>query len=105
MGRTRRRPPFLQLTQHRSILPALKWRGLASGCLMLTCLSLRHLCPSYQVLCHQKSKACVVIFVQCVGQVLDEMENLHQTAAASPRKEELVSDSEEDDDPDYVPEN
>merc|ERR1711942_418971 len=59
MGRTPRRLPSLQLTQHRSILPALKWRGLASGYLMLTCLSLRHLCPSYQVLCHPKSKACV----------------------------------------------
>merc|ERR1711942_89685 len=44
------------------------------------------------------------ILLGFLGMQLVKIEKPHQTAAASPQKEEAVSDSEEEDDPDYVPE-
>ena len=45
------------------------------------------------------------ILLGFLGMQLVKIEKPHQTAAApSPQKEEVVSDSEEEDDPDYVPE-
>merc|ERR1711942_423383 len=44
------------------------------------------------------------ILLGFLGMQLVKIEKPHQTAAASPQKEEAVSDSEDEDDPDYVPE-
>merc|ERR1712013_895058 len=44
------------------------------------------------------------ILLGFLGMQLVKIEKPHQTAAASPQKEEVASDSEEEDDPDYVPE-